>query len=139
VDTAEQWTEERFIALEMACAETELEHADLDKQFSGLKLEVSRLNRFTEREMMVNLQGKAGIFSNIELAFAHPASTTAANGPDGHRVDTHTRDREIGWNPPNLTSRPMVRPNPVLFSMVLSSFLMVRIAHRVSPILSQFG
>jgi hypothetical protein len=45
---------------------------------------------------MANPHGKAGIFSNTESASARPALTTAVDGPDGHCVNTHTRDREIG-------------------------------------------
>jgi SMC interacting uncharacterized protein involved in chromosome segregation len=66
VSDLDQRLEEHFISLEMARTEVEMERADMDKQFTGLKLEVGRINRFLERENLVNSQSKPGIISTIE-------------------------------------------------------------------------
>jgi hypothetical protein len=69
----------------MVRAEAEAERMDLDKHFSGLKLEVGRLNRFMERETMAFPQGRPGILNVNDSASAHPPPS---NGPNKHRVES---------------------------------------------------
>jgi hypothetical protein len=54
VDDIDQCAEERFISLMMTRVEADAEHATMEKQVDDLKLEVSHLNRFLERENLVN-------------------------------------------------------------------------------------
>jgi hypothetical protein len=79
----------------MACAEANVEHADLDKHFSDLKLEVTRLNWFMERETMVTPQAKTGILNTNESASTRPPLTNIADGPEGYRSDIHARDHDF--------------------------------------------
>jgi hypothetical protein len=62
VDDIDQRVEEKFISLEMAHVEANAERIATNKQVNDLKLEVSHLNRFLERENLVNSQIKSGIF-----------------------------------------------------------------------------
>jgi hypothetical protein len=96
VDVVEQRFKERFIALEMARTEADVELVDQGKHVTDLKLEVTRLNRFMERENLTNLQGRSSILTTNESAPTGPAPTTNIDGPDGHRSDLHARDREFG-------------------------------------------
>jgi hypothetical protein len=68
VGDLDQRSEERFISLEMARTEVETERVDMDKQFTSLKLEVGRINRFLERENLVKSQSKPGIIRTTESA-----------------------------------------------------------------------
>jgi hypothetical protein len=54
VDDIDQCAEERLISLMMTRVEADAEHATMEKQVDDLKLEVSHLNRFLERENLVN-------------------------------------------------------------------------------------
>jgi hypothetical protein len=54
VDMSEQRAEEHLISLEMACAESEVSHVDMEKRFDGLKLEVLHINKFMECESLEN-------------------------------------------------------------------------------------
>jgi hypothetical protein len=96
VNIIEQCSKERFIALEMACAEADVEHEDLDKHFSYLKQEVTRLNRLMERATMAHPHAKYGILSTNESVSARSAATVAAVSPEGHRSDLHAWDHEFG-------------------------------------------
>jgi hypothetical protein len=93
VDVVEQRMEERFISLEMACVEADTERAYLDKHFSGLKLQVGRLNHFIERETMARL-----------------LPSTPANGPDGHHVESPPRNRELGFAHSHIPANGMTYP-----------------------------
>jgi hypothetical protein len=50
------------MSLEMACTEVEHDHAELKKQFDGLKLEVGCMSRLLEQESFMNPQIKPRIF-----------------------------------------------------------------------------
>jgi hypothetical protein len=80
----------------MAHAEADVEHADLDKHFSDLKLEVTRLNCFMEWETMAHQQPQVDILSTNGSAFACPAVTAPTNGPEGHYPYPNARDHELG-------------------------------------------
>jgi hypothetical protein len=54
VEDVDQRAKERFISLEMACAEVDAERAATDKQVGDMKLEVSHHNHFLERENLAN-------------------------------------------------------------------------------------
>jgi hypothetical protein len=92
----EQRSEERFILLEMTCTEANAEHVEMDKQMGSLKLKVGCIDRFLERESMANSHTKPGIINTIETAPAPPPSSNIFDGPYGHRVPHHHRDRESG-------------------------------------------
>jgi hypothetical protein len=76
---------ETRVTLEMSRAEADVERTDLDKHVSDLALEVTRLNRFMERETMAHPHGKSGILSTTESASARPMLTAPVDGPEGHR------------------------------------------------------
>jgi hypothetical protein len=54
VEDVDQRAKERFISLEMACAEVDAERAATDKQVGDMKLEVSHHNHFLEQENLAN-------------------------------------------------------------------------------------
>jgi hypothetical protein len=80
----------------MACAEADVKHEDLDKHFSYLKQEVTRLNRLMERATMAHPHAKYGILSTNESVSACSTVTVAAVSPEGHRSDLHAWHREFG-------------------------------------------
>jgi hypothetical protein len=92
----EQHSEECFISLEMFCTEMESERVELEKRFCGLKLEVSRINHFLERESMEHAHAKPGILTINESASARQPSSLTTDSPEGHHVKHNHRDREFG-------------------------------------------
>jgi hypothetical protein len=114
-NTVEQHAEEHFISLEMARVEADAECADLDKHFSGLKLKVGRLNRFMERETMAFPQGTLGILNINDSTSARLSPSMPPHDPDGHRVESSYRDRELGSAqsriPVNNTNQPKTHPH----------------------------
>jgi hypothetical protein len=91
----DQRAKEKFIFLKMARTEANSESATMDKQFGDLKLEVGHINRFLERETMSHAIEKLGILNTNESA-PRPPSSAPIDGPDGHRIEHHHRDRESG-------------------------------------------
>jgi hypothetical protein len=77
VNDVEQRAEERLVLLEIFHSEAKKERCEMEKQFGGLKLEVTRLNRFMERKSMVN-SGGPGIFTTSD-----PSSSTPEKGVEG--------------------------------------------------------
>jgi hypothetical protein len=73
-----------------------VEHEDLDKHFSYLKQEVTRLNRLMERATMAHPHAKYGILSTNESVSVRSTVTAAAVSPEGHRSDLHAWDHEFG-------------------------------------------
>jgi hypothetical protein len=84
----------------MARAEVEADRVVMDKQFGDLKLEVDHLNLFLERENMTHSQGQSGILSASKSAPAPPPLSNPADSPDGHRIELHHWDHELGSIPP---------------------------------------
>jgi hypothetical protein len=82
-------------------SEAQKERGELEKQFGGLKLEVTHLNRFMERESMVNSSGP-GIFTNSNKAPADPSSSAPSKGMDGCHIDNPSREHAYGSNVPNV-------------------------------------
>jgi hypothetical protein len=93
MEEVKQWTEECLVLLEMACMEMEMGHADLSKQFNSLKLEVNRLNRFIEWEMLAHQQGQLGIFTAVEH--------NSMEGGIGPRMDPRHCGPKFGSNFPH--------------------------------------
>ncbi|GJN26362.1 hypothetical protein PR202_gb14288 [Eleusine coracana subsp. coracana] len=80
----------------MSQFEVESWRPELKKRIDGLKLEVSRVNKFLERESLDNSSAKPGILPTKESASGRPPAGFGVDGPDGHCVDKHHRDREYG-------------------------------------------
>jgi hypothetical protein len=53
------------VSLEMYRTEAEAKRVEMEKQFSGLKLEVNHLNRFMEQEIMAH-SCRPRIFPNVD-------------------------------------------------------------------------
>jgi hypothetical protein len=100
INDVDQHFEEWLISLEMARAEVEADRVAMDKQFGDLKLEVDHLNLFLERENMTHSQGQSGILSASKSAPAPPPLSNPADSPDGHRIELHHWDHELGSIPP---------------------------------------
>jgi hypothetical protein len=75
VNDVKQHADEHLLSLEMFCSEAKKERGEMEKQFGGLKLEVTHLNRFMERKSMVN-SGGPGIFTTSNKSHAGPSSST---------------------------------------------------------------
>jgi hypothetical protein len=96
----EQHAEEHLVLLESFCSEAEKERGELEKQFGGLKLEVTCLNRFMERECMANLSGP-GIFTNSGKLPPDPLSSALKEGVHGCHIDNPSRVYMYGLSVPS--------------------------------------
>jgi hypothetical protein len=97
----EQQNEERLVSLEMARSEEEADRVDFEQRVDDLKLEVRRINRFLECEILEHTINKPGIFRSKESAHNAPHAGSTVDGPDGHRFAPHTQDAEFGSNIPH--------------------------------------
>lgn len=92
-NAAEQKAEARFISHVMGQSEFELWRPEVERRVNSVKLEVSRLNKFMERESLEKAGSKPGIF--FGSASARPPAGSSANGPIRHRDEQYFRDHEF--------------------------------------------
>lgn len=84
----------RLIALEMGLSEVEHWKPEIECQVSNVKLEVTHINTFLERQQSKNPYTKVGIFT--ESASERLPIGDQADGPNGHRDVKHYRDLDFG-------------------------------------------
>jgi hypothetical protein len=104
VEEAEQRFKERLISLGMARAKAEQGRAPLKKQFDGLKLKVHRMNRFLERDNLVNQQEKQGIFTSKDGSFTNQSMGDVAGGLKSRRADATQHQQGRGGVPSQTTT-----------------------------------
>jgi hypothetical protein len=82
------------VSLEMYRTEAEAKRVEMEKQFSGLKLEVNHLNRFMEQEIMAH-SCRPGIFPNVDSVSTVQSprdaedSLNCGHGAESNVPDTH--------------------------------------------------
>lgn len=96
IDRVEQRTEERLISLEMGQAELEAGRASIEKKYDDVKLEVNRINRFLEREFMVESHGKPGILQARGPITERTPAGFSFDGGRGAREDDKFRTPGYG-------------------------------------------
>lgn len=95
VDVVALWGEERLIALEAMKSDVDLWRPDLEKRIDDIALEVTRVNKFFERDHRSASATKPGIFGAYESASTRPtAGLNHADGPYGHRYEHDPREHE---------------------------------------------
>jgi hypothetical protein len=63
---------------------------------SNIRLEISKLNKFFERDACVDSASQPGVLGTESAPSRQPAGSRA-DGPIDHRTDNHTRDDESGY------------------------------------------
>lgn len=97
VAVTEEKTEARLISLEMDQAQIESWRPAVEKRLDNISLELSRANKFMERESFVNDFAKPGILPNAKtMGERLPPRCPNVDGPDGHHFDNSNRDRGFG-------------------------------------------
>lgn len=71
----------------------------MEKRVADLSLEMTRTTKFLEREYRAPAFGQPGLFGSHVSAPERPPAGSSADGPHGHRVEHHYRDRESGFRP----------------------------------------
>ena len=96
---AEENCNVRIQALEEAATEFDRSFTawkpEIESSVSDIRLEISKLNKFFEHDARVNSASQPGILGTESDPSRQPAGSRA-DGPIGHRTDSHTRDDESG-------------------------------------------
>jgi hypothetical protein len=97
VAATEEKTEARLISLEMDQAQIESWHPAVEKRLDNISLELSRVNKFMERESFINDFAKPGILPNAKtMGERLPPRCPNIDGLDGHHFDNCNQDRGFG-------------------------------------------
>lgn len=98
MDVAALRGEERLIALELMKTEADMWRPDLEKRVDDLELEVTRVNKFLERERRQPAFDKPGLFGpHASASVRPPAGFPHADGARGHRFEPPNREGEFGF------------------------------------------
>lgn len=97
IATVEGQHEERVAGLESAAAAFENWKPKIESAVEAVKMEVGKLNKHWDRSVCDKAAMDPGLIPSPSLAIGRHPSLDGVDGPDGHRVDSSSRDRGFGF------------------------------------------